>query len=69
MASCFSLNYPNGSIADHQPSLFFLDLCVDAGCEDICVSEPNKIKPTCLCRLGYSLNDDGRTCTGNDQKP
>ena len=48
-------------------SLFFLDLCVDAGCEDICVSEPNKIKPTCLCRLGYSLNDDGRTCTGNNQ--
>ncbi|XP_061583029.1 matrilin-4 isoform X4 [Cololabis saira] len=49
-----------------QDKLCGLDLCVesDHGCEHICESSPGSY--SCLCLPGYTLNDDGKTCTAID---
>lgn len=41
-----------------------MDLCVETehGCEHICESSPGSFH--CFCLPGYTLNDDGKTCTG-----
>uniref|UniRef100_A0A8B9J4N2 Matrilin 4 n=1 Tax=Astyanax mexicanus TaxID=7994 RepID=A0A8B9J4N2_ASTMX len=41
-----------------------IDLCIesDHGCDHICESSPGSYQ--CLCLPGYTLNDDGKTCTG-----
>lgn len=40
------------------------DLCAtgDHDCEQVCVSTPGAYR--CACRDGFSLNSDGKTCTG-----
>lgn len=40
------------------------DLCAtgDHDCEQVCVSAPGTYR--CACRDGFSLNSDGKTCTG-----
>uniref|UniRef100_A0A8C5B126 Matrilin 2 n=1 Tax=Gadus morhua TaxID=8049 RepID=A0A8C5B126_GADMO len=40
------------------------DMCemTDHQCQHICVSSPASYR--CKCRLGYTLNTDGKTCTG-----
>uniref|UniRef100_A0A672ZES6 Matrilin 4 n=1 Tax=Sphaeramia orbicularis TaxID=375764 RepID=A0A672ZES6_9TELE len=56
----------------HQFGLQFQDklcgknLCLesDHGCEHICESSPGSYH--CLCLPGYTLNDDGKTCTAID---
>nr|XP_057911546.1 matrilin-4 [Doryrhamphus excisus] len=49
-----------------QDKLCGLDLCVESehGCEHICESSPGSYH--CLCLPGYTLNDDGKTCTAID---
>ncbi|KAK3591058.1 hypothetical protein CHS0354_026072 [Potamilus streckersoni] len=39
--------------------------CINYGCEHICVTE--KDGATCLCRDGYILNQDKKTCSVNDE--
>ena len=38
--------------------------CSTKGCEHLCVTE-NTDTATCLCRNGYDLDSDGRTCKGD----
>ncbi|XP_028284879.1 matrilin-4 isoform X4 [Parambassis ranga] len=49
-----------------QDKLCGVDLCLesDHGCEHICESSPGSYH--CLCLPGYTLNDDGKTCTAID---
>ncbi|KAI3369739.1 hypothetical protein L3Q82_024405 [Scortum barcoo] len=49
-----------------QDKLCGMDLCLesDHGCEHICESSPGSYN--CLCLPGYTLNDDGKTCTAID---
>uniref|UniRef100_A0A3P8YEG7 Matrilin 4 n=1 Tax=Esox lucius TaxID=8010 RepID=A0A3P8YEG7_ESOLU len=49
-----------------QDKLCGMDLCLesDHGCEQICESSPGSFH--CLCRPGYTLNEDGKTCTAID---
>ncbi|XP_057701791.1 matrilin-4 isoform X2 [Corythoichthys intestinalis] len=49
-----------------QDKLCGVDLCVESehGCEHICESSPGSFR--CLCLPGYSLNNDGKTCTAID---
>uniref|UniRef100_A0A8C5BQV1 Matrilin 4 n=1 Tax=Gadus morhua TaxID=8049 RepID=A0A8C5BQV1_GADMO len=48
-----------------QDKLCGLDMCAesDHGCEHICESSPGSYH--CLCLPGYTLNTDGKTCSGN----
>uniref|UniRef100_A0A8C6LJ23 Matrilin 4 n=1 Tax=Nothobranchius furzeri TaxID=105023 RepID=A0A8C6LJ23_NOTFU len=57
----FDLIYQFG--LQFQNKLCGLDLCVesDHGCEHLCESSPGSYH--CLCLPGYTLNDDGKTCT------
>ncbi|XP_053401558.1 low-density lipoprotein receptor-related protein 6-like [Mercenaria mercenaria] len=45
---------------DNQPAKPEQDRCKTAGCKDICVNEPTKA--TCLCREGFILDTDGKSC-------
>ncbi|XP_042582488.1 matrilin-4-like isoform X5 [Cyprinus carpio] len=49
-----------------QDKLCGMDLCLesDHGCEHICESSPGSYH--CLCLPGYTLNEDGKTCTPID---
>ncbi|XP_037390931.1 matrilin-4 isoform X8 [Pygocentrus nattereri] len=49
-----------------QDKLCKIDLCVesDHGCDHICESSPGSYQ--CLCLPGYTLNEDGKTCTAID---
>ncbi|KAF7711381.1 hypothetical protein HF521_000392 [Silurus meridionalis] len=49
-----------------QDKLCKIDLCVesDHGCDHICESSPGSYQ--CLCLPGYTLQDDGKTCTAID---
>uniref|UniRef100_A0A672G958 VWFA domain-containing protein n=1 Tax=Salarias fasciatus TaxID=181472 RepID=A0A672G958_SALFA len=49
-----------------QDKLCGMDLCLesDHGCEHICESSPGSYQ--CLCLPGYTLNEDGKTCTAID---
>ncbi|XP_044205308.1 matrilin-4 isoform X2 [Thunnus albacares] len=49
-----------------QDKLCGVDLCLesDHGCEHICESSPGSYH--CLCLPGYTLNDDGKTCSAID---
>ncbi|XP_048055089.1 matrilin-4 isoform X7 [Megalobrama amblycephala] len=49
-----------------QDKLCVKDLCLesDHGCEHICESSPGSYH--CLCLPGYTLNEDGKTCTPID---
>ncbi|XP_047439548.1 matrilin-4 isoform X3 [Mugil cephalus] len=49
-----------------QDKLCGMDMCLesDHGCEHICESSPGSYH--CLCLPGYTLNDDGKTCTAID---
>ncbi|XP_073809028.1 matrilin-4 isoform X9 [Danio rerio] len=49
-----------------QDKLCGMDLCLesDHGCEHICESSPGSYQ--CLCLPGYTLNEDGKTCTPID---
>ncbi|XP_030634934.1 matrilin-4 [Chanos chanos] len=49
-----------------QDKLCGMDLCLesDHGCEHICESSPGSFH--CLCMDGYTLNEDGKTCTPID---
>ncbi|XP_041638951.1 matrilin-4 isoform X3 [Cheilinus undulatus] len=49
-----------------QDKLCGVDLCLesDHGCEHICESSPGSYQ--CLCLPGYTLNEDGKTCTAID---
>ncbi|KAG5274349.1 hypothetical protein AALO_G00135130 [Alosa alosa] len=49
-----------------QDKLCGMDLCLDSdrGCEQICESSPGSYH--CLCMPGYTLNEDGKTCTPID---
>ncbi|XP_067316540.1 matrilin-4 isoform X2 [Pseudorasbora parva] len=49
-----------------QDKLCRMDLCLesDHGCEHICESSPGSYQ--CLCLPGYTLNEDGKTCTPID---
>ncbi|XP_077053952.1 matrilin-4 isoform X3 [Siphateles boraxobius] len=49
-----------------QDKLCGMDLCLesDHGCEHICESAPGSYH--CLCLPGYTLNEDGKTCTPID---
>lgn len=40
------------------------DLCAtgDHDCEQICISTPGSYK--CACKEGFTLNNDGKTCSG-----
>uniref|UniRef100_A0A8C6LFX2 Matrilin 4 n=1 Tax=Nothobranchius furzeri TaxID=105023 RepID=A0A8C6LFX2_NOTFU len=60
----FDLIYQFG--LQFQNKLCGLDLCVesDHGCEHLCESSPGSYH--CLCLPGYTLNDDGKTCTAID---
>ena len=37
----------------------------DAGCEHFCFMGADQLQ-TCVCFANYELNDDGKTCRGND---
>ncbi|XP_053469192.1 cartilage matrix protein [Ictalurus furcatus] len=47
-----------------QEAFCVSDLCAtgDHDCEHICISVPGSFK--CACREGYTLKEDGRSCTG-----
>ncbi|XP_049335349.1 matrilin-4 isoform X21 [Astyanax mexicanus] len=49
-----------------QDKLCKIDLCIesDHGCDHICESSPGSYQ--CLCLPGYTLNEDGKTCTAID---
>ncbi|XP_051568891.1 matrilin-4-like isoform X10 [Myxocyprinus asiaticus] len=49
-----------------QDKLCGIDLCLesDHGCDHICESSPGSYH--CLCLPGYTLNEDGKTCTPID---
>ncbi|XP_034565973.1 matrilin-4 isoform X2 [Notolabrus celidotus] len=49
-----------------QDKLCGMDLCLesDHGCEHICESSPGSFH--CLCLPGYTLNEDGKTCSAID---
>ncbi|XP_057194359.1 matrilin-4 isoform X5 [Triplophysa rosa] len=49
-----------------QDKLCGMDLCLesDHGCDHICESSPGSYQ--CLCLPGYTLNEDGKTCTPID---
>ncbi|TRY66823.1 hypothetical protein DNTS_004769 [Danionella cerebrum] len=49
-----------------QDKLCGMDLCLesDHGCEHICESSPGSYR--CLCEPGYTLNEDGKSCTPID---
>ncbi|XP_052415514.1 matrilin-4 isoform X3 [Carassius gibelio] len=49
-----------------QDKLCGMDLCLesDHGCQHICESSPGSYH--CLCLPGYTLNEDGKTCTPID---
>ncbi|XP_070301599.1 matrilin-4 isoform X1 [Salvelinus sp. IW2-2015] len=49
-----------------QDKLCGMDLCLesDHGCEHLCESSPGFFH--CLCRPGYTLNKDSKTCTAID---
>merc|ERR1719419_415314 len=49
-----------------QDKLCGVELCLesDHGCEHICESSPGSYH--CLCLPGYTLNDDGKTCSAID---
>ncbi|CDQ64432.1 unnamed protein product [Oncorhynchus mykiss] len=49
-----------------QDKLCGMDLCLesDHGCEHLCESSPGSFH--CLCRPGYTLNKDSKTCTAID---
>ncbi|XP_072541025.1 matrilin-4 isoform X1 [Salminus brasiliensis] len=49
-----------------QDKLCKIDLCLesDHGCDHICESSPGSYQ--CLCLPGYTLNEDGKTCTAID---
>ncbi|XP_052218870.1 low-density lipoprotein receptor-related protein 5-like isoform X2 [Dreissena polymorpha] len=50
--TCVTLFAPQPTITDY---------CSNIPCESICVSETTG--PECLCREGFTLNADGRTCS------
>lgn len=54
---------PAGSHPPRVPAVVS-DLCAtgDHDCEQVCVSTPGTYR--CACRDGFSLNSDGKTCTG-----
>lgn len=41
---------------------FFTDTCANKGCDHICTNTPKGAK--CLCKEGYELDSDGKTCKG-----
>uniref|UniRef100_A0A3B3H6V0 Matrilin 4 n=1 Tax=Oryzias latipes TaxID=8090 RepID=A0A3B3H6V0_ORYLA len=49
-----------------QDAFCGLDLCkeMDHGCEHVCENSPGSFH--CLCSEGYTLNEDGKTCTAID---
>ncbi|KAL3862074.1 hypothetical protein ACJMK2_008069 [Sinanodonta woodiana] len=49
---------------DAQPT-YVTARCINYGCQHICVTEKNGA--TCLCKDGYILNPDNKTCTMNDE--
>uniref|UniRef100_A0A3B3DBC7 Matrilin 4 n=1 Tax=Oryzias melastigma TaxID=30732 RepID=A0A3B3DBC7_ORYME len=50
-----------------QDAFCGLDLCkeMDHGCQHVCENSPGSFH--CLCHEGYTLNQDGKTCTGETQ--
>ncbi len=43
---------------------FYSAVCEDADCDQICSVDDATGNPVCGCHPGYTLNDDGYTCTG-----
>lgn len=39
-----------------------IDVCTNSGCKDLCIQDVSG--PVCMCREGFMLNQDGRSCSG-----